>query len=858
MPVTSLASSHLAYSYLLYQFHEVARSSFVLIFSLLPAYGQSVSPNTPTALTALLSHRIGRKCCCLLLLLLTISASAYGLCPPPPTIPPGAPTITAAAGKAKITLTWGAVTDANSYGVYLYNADGSSTLRGAVSTGTSYVDTAVQNGTTFSYFVIATGCGGSSNWSNLASATPTLDAPGVMAMPGKAKITVSWNSVGDADSYKVYRYNANGSTTALSLNHLTTSYVDTAVSNGTTSSYIVLSNNAAGPSNWSNIASATPILRPPAGLRASWENGQARVSWNSVTDADGYHVYRYNSDGSTTARALNYIPTSFLDTADYGSSVVFFFVIAYNAAGQSNWSSLISTDGRPTPLACDPCAPLDSPNVGNSGGSRPAPVNLATGTESFMHTPDLQVYNPSGPSVAWQRQFLSYQALSGYGSPGLSPGWVHTYDNSLVAQPPSTTSSDTVWVEDALPAGAGSGADNDAWTWVNSSPTQYSGTLAHRSSINAGFHQHYFYSATNRLTVNQGDVLYAYVYLDPSNLPNEIMLQWSDGSWEHRAYWGSDNIGGVAGTASHRYMGPLPAAGQWVRLQVPAAQVGLEGKILSGMSFLLYGGRATWDNGAVETLTPVMDGNGQPTGALTAPAGVSYVVQGVPGASAGQWQSVTITWKDQTKWQFVPLISDTYPLSQITDRLNRSLDLVWSASRALIQVRDATSGTALLNLTYGGDGRLARVTDVYDREIDYSYSTPVGSDPGLLQSVSQVVATGTANPPAQWTYGYTSNGQLLHTASVPSPTGNGSSTTAINYDGFGRVSSLVDANGNQRVYTYNTASTQVQVKNAANTVVQTWTQKISGQRNTGVTDANNQNTSIEYGDIQNPVSRRAL
>ena len=43
-------------------------------------------------------------------------------------------------------------------------------------------------------------------------------------------------------------------------------------------------------------------------------------------------------------------------------------------------------------------------------------------------------------------------------------------------------------------------------------------------------------------------------------------------------------------------MGPLPATGQWVRLSVPAAQVGLDGKSVSGMAFALYDGRATWDS----------------------------------------------------------------------------------------------------------------------------------------------------------------------------------------------------------------------------------------------------------------------
>ena len=166
--------------------------------------------------------------------------------------------------------------------------------------------------------------------------------------------------------------------------------------------------------------------------------------------------------------------------------------------------------------------------------------------------------------------------------------------------------SDTVWVDDAVPAGATLAADGgDSWTWINSNPTPYSGSLAHQSTLAAGEHQHYFYNATATLTVATGDTLFAYVYLDPVNPPSEVMLQWNDGTWEHRAYWGANLIGfGVDGTVSRRYMGALPATGQWVRLSVSAAQVGLEGRTLNGMAYTLYGGRASWDY-AGKTAKPV-------------------------------------------------------------------------------------------------------------------------------------------------------------------------------------------------------------------------------------------------------------
>jgi len=163
----------------------------------------------------------------------------------------------------------------------------------------------------------------------------------------------------------------------------------------------------------------------------------------------------------------------------------------------------------------------------------------------------------------------------------------------------NTGSGSVVWVDDAVPAGAWIGADGgDNWQWVTSNPAPYSGTRSHQSTLGAGIHYHYFAEASATLTVNAGDVLVSYVLLDPANIPRELMLQWFDGaSWSHAAYWGENLIPwGADGTVSQRPMGALPAVGQWVRLEVPASLVGLEGRTLSGMNYVLYNGRATWDH----------------------------------------------------------------------------------------------------------------------------------------------------------------------------------------------------------------------------------------------------------------------
>jgi hypothetical protein len=101
----------------------------------------------------------------------------------------------------------------------------------------------------------------------------------------------------------------------------------------------------------------------------------------------------------------------------------------------------------------------------------------------------------------------------------------------------SASGSDVVWLEDSMPAGAiAAGDGGDAWSWISANPAPYSGALAHQAVAASGEHQHYFYDATSTLAGAMGDALFAYVYLDPANLPSEVMPQWNDGSREHRAY----------------------------------------------------------------------------------------------------------------------------------------------------------------------------------------------------------------------------------------------------------------------------------------------------------------------------------
>jgi tetratricopeptide (TPR) repeat protein len=75
------------------------------------------------------------------------------------------------------------------------------------------------------------------------------------------------------------------------------------------------------------------------------------------------------------------------------------------------------------------------------------------------------------------------------------------------------------------------------------------------------------------------------------------MLQFHDGNWEHRAFWGEDLMTwGIAGQPSRQAMGPLPETGKWVRLEVEAQKVGLGAETpLDGWAFAQYDGTCYWD-----------------------------------------------------------------------------------------------------------------------------------------------------------------------------------------------------------------------------------------------------------------------
>jgi hypothetical protein len=166
--------------------------------------------------------------------------------------------------------------------------------------------------------------------------------------------------------------------------------------------------------------------------------------------------------------------------------------------------------------------------------------------------------------------------------------------------------ADYVWIDDAVPAGA-KPEGTTPWEFVKAPDHPVlSGRKSMRRS-GKGITQHYFEKAATPLKIGPGDKLFAHVRLDPKDPPKAVMLQFHDGTgWEHRAVWGDAKAieWGEAGTASRWVAGPLPKAGEWVRLEIDADKVGFKpGAAVGGWAFTQFDGTVYWDKAGLVTRT---------------------------------------------------------------------------------------------------------------------------------------------------------------------------------------------------------------------------------------------------------------
>ena len=249
----------------------------------------------------------------------------------------------------------------------------------------------IVNGTmweTWSYKVTDT-----SSWLRVFSPEYTISAvpaapvvkAGNSATSGKPMLT--WDAVDGATSYKVYRATSQNGPCRLLGSVTTTTYVNTGAKDGVTYYYKVTAINDSGESAFSNTVSGqnkavTPKPSAPVvKIGNSATSGKPMLTWNAVSGATSYKVYRATSQNGTYSLLGTVTATSYINTGAKDGVTYYYKVKAVNSAGESPYSNIVS--GQSKAVTPKPAAPVVKIGHSASSGKPMLTWNAVDGAASY-------------------------------------------------------------------------------------------------------------------------------------------------------------------------------------------------------------------------------------------------------------------------------------------------------------------------------------------------------------------------------------------------------------------------------------------------------------------------------------------
>ncbi|MBR1483951.1 MAG: hypothetical protein IJ598_13440 [Ruminococcus sp.] len=253
------------------------------------------------------------------------------------------PTFSSITSTSKgVKLSWNAVRDADNYRVYYKNRKGD-WVRMAETTSTSYVDTDVNFGTTYTYTIRCVDNDGdfissfnNAGWKHTHQGLPT---PQFSSFSSEADgVHLHWNAVSGAEKYRVYYLNSKGSWTRMGETSAT-SFVDDVVTAGNSYTYTIRCVDRDGDftSDYAKTGwkyTYTGIEAPKLSELTSQSDG-IRLSWQPVSGAAKYRLYYKGKDG-TWKRLAETAGTSFVDTdVSYGNTYTY-TIRSLNSKGSLN------------------------------------------------------------------------------------------------------------------------------------------------------------------------------------------------------------------------------------------------------------------------------------------------------------------------------------------------------------------------------------------------------------------------------------------------------------------------------------------------------------------------------------------
>ena len=258
-----------------------------------------------------------------------------------------------------------------------------------------------------------------------AKSAPAAPVVKISNSSASGKPMLTWNAVYGATSYRIYRSTSRGSGYSLLGTVTATSYTNTGAKAGTTYYYRVKACNDTGLSPYSNVVSGkvksvTPKPSAPVvKIGHSTASGKPVLTWNAVSGATSYKVYRATSQNGTYSLLGTVTTTSYTNTGAKAGTTYYYKVKAVNSAGESAYSNTVSGRATVTTLTMGHSATSGKPQltwkaVSGAASYRVYRATTKNGAYTVINTTKALTYTNTGAALG-TTYYYKVEALNASG-----------------------------------------------------------------------------------------------------------------------------------------------------------------------------------------------------------------------------------------------------------------------------------------------------------------------------------------------------------------------------------------------------------------------------------------------------------
>ena len=253
-------------------------------------------------------------------------------------------------------IKWTAVSGASKYEVYRSGSkDGTYTLLGTT-TAANYTDSKANAGYTYYYKVRAISkVRSTANSSLSATVAATCHCARPVVKPdyliSTGKPYIKWSAVSGASKYYVYRSGSSNGTYKYVGTTTATNYTDNKANAGYTYYYKVkaVSKVSSGANSYYSVVIGATCHCARPSVKITTSNGSPRLTWNAVTGASQYEVYRATSKNGSYTKMFTTSNLSYTNTSAKAGTTYYYKVKAVSkvkSTANSAFSTVVSIRAR--------------------------------------------------------------------------------------------------------------------------------------------------------------------------------------------------------------------------------------------------------------------------------------------------------------------------------------------------------------------------------------------------------------------------------------------------------------------------------------------------------------------------------